>query len=103
MNCARGVWRNQSRPADLEIFILAAIALYKRGQFRQMNGMDFENPILWIVAAVVAVTVIVLFVAPRFSTAARLERRRRKSNARVVNKSNRPTVKFSVRTKDSGK
>ena len=65
--------------------------------------MDFENPVVWIVAAVAAVTVIILFVAPRFSTEARLERRRRKSNARIVSKSDRPTVKFSVRTKDSKK
>jgi hypothetical protein len=66
-----------------------------------MEAMDFENPIVWIVGAVIAVTVIVVFVAPRFSTEARLERRRRKSNARIVSKSNRPTVKFSVKTKES--
>ena len=65
--------------------------------------MDFENPIVWIGGGVVALTVIVLFVAPRFSTEARLERRRRKSNARIVSKSDRPTVKFSVRTKDPRK
>ena len=43
---------------------------------------------------------IIAFVAPRFSTAARLERRRRKSNARIVSKEKRPHIKFSVRTRD---
>ena len=68
-----------------------------------MKAMDFENPIVWIVGAVVAAMIVILFVAPRFSSEARLERRRRKSNARIVSKSDRPTVKFSVRTKDSNK
>ena len=66
-----------------------------------MKAMDFENPVVWMVAGVVALAIIILFIAPRFSTRARLERRRRKSNAPIVSKSNRPTVKFSVRTKDS--
>ena len=68
-----------------------------------MNAMDFENPIVWIVVGLIALMLIVLFVAPRFSAEARLERRRRKNNARIVSKSDRPTVKFSVRTKDSRK
>jgi hypothetical protein len=68
-----------------------------------MERMDFQNPVVWIVAAVVVVAIIVLFVAPHFSADARLERRRRKSNARLVSKSDRRTVKFSVRTKDSKK
>ena len=68
-----------------------------------MKAMDFENPIVWIVGAVVAATLVIIFVAPRFSSEARLERRRRKSNARIVSKSDRPTVKFSVHTKDPKK
>ena len=36
-----------------------------------------------------------------FSADAKLERRRRKNNAPISTKSNRPTVKFSVRTKKS--
>ena len=65
-----------------------------------MAVMDFQNPIVWIVAGLVLVAIILLFVVPRLSKEARLERRRRKSNARIVSKSQRPTVKFSVQTKD---
>ena len=65
-----------------------------------MAVMDFQNPIVWIVGGLVLVAVILLFVAPRLSKEARLERRRRKSNARIISKSQRPTVKFSVQTKD---
>lgn len=65
-----------------------------------MAVMDFQNPIVWIVAGLVLVAIILLFVVPRLSKEARLERRRRKSNARIVSKSQRPAVKFSVRTED---
>ncbi len=68
-----------------------------------MMAMDFQNPIVWGVGGVVLIAIILLFVVPHFTTAARLERRRRKSNARIVNKSDRRTVRFSVRTKDSKK
>jgi hypothetical protein len=64
--------------------------------------MDVRNPIVWAVGGLVMITAIVFIAAPYFSSKARLERRRRRSNARVVSKSNRPTVKFSVRTKDRG-
>ena len=65
-----------------------------------MTVMDFQNPIVWIVGGLVVIAIILLFVAPRLSREARLERRRRKSNARIVSKTQRPTVKFSVRTDD---
>ena len=68
-----------------------------------MMAMDFQNPVVWVIAGIALCIIIVLFVAPRFSAEARLERRRRKSNARIVSKSDRRTVKFSVRTKDSKK
>jgi uncharacterized membrane protein len=64
-----------------------------------MFAMDFENPMMWVVGLIV-VAVSIAIIAPRFSAQARLERRRRKSNARIVSKSDRPTVKFSVRTKN---
>jgi hypothetical protein len=60
--------------------------------------MDFHNPIVWIVGGLIVAGVVIVFIAPRFSAEARLERRRRKSNARIVSKEKRPTVKFSVRT-----
>jgi hypothetical protein len=65
-----------------------------------MALMDFENPIVWILGGLALIAIIILFVAPRLSKEARMERRRRKSNARIVSKSEKHTVKFSVRTKD---
>ena len=62
--------------------------------------MSFENPWVWIGSGLILFVIIVVILSPRFSTGARLERRRRKSNARIVSKSGKPTVKFSVRTKD---
>jgi hypothetical protein len=64
--------------------------------------MDLENPIVWIVVGVL-VLIGVAVIVPRLSAEARLGRRRRKNNARVVSKSQRPTVKFSVHTKDEKK
>ena len=61
--------------------------------------MDFEFSIVWILAGAVMVAIGGGALASYFSPHARAERRRRKNNARIVNKSNRPTVKFSVRTK----
>ena len=62
--------------------------------------MDFGNPVVWMIVGLVVTALVVVLVAPRFSSAARVERRRRKSNARIVSKSAKPTVKFSVHTKD---
>jgi hypothetical protein len=73
--------------------------LYKTPAPDSDHRMDFENPVVWIVAGLILLGVAVTFVAPRFSAEARLERRRRKNNARVINKSGRPAVKLSVRTK----
>ncbi|HTD65334.1 MAG TPA: hypothetical protein VK846_02235 [Candidatus Limnocylindria bacterium] len=65
--------------------------------------MDFGNPIVWIVVGLIVAALVTVIVAPRFSAEARLERRRRKNNARVISKSQRPTVKFSARTEKSKK
>lgn len=65
-----------------------------------MAVMDFENPIVWIFGGLALIVIVVLFVVPRLGKEARMERRRRKSNARIVSKSRQPSVKFSVRTKD---
>jgi hypothetical protein len=61
--------------------------------------MDLEISIVWIVVGAIVLAVVGGALASYFSPQARADRRRRKSNARIVNKSNRPTVKFSVRTK----
>jgi beta-lactamase regulating signal transducer with metallopeptidase domain len=62
--------------------------------------MNFENPLMWIVGGLMLFLILVVILAPRFSAQARLERRRRKNNARIVSRSAKPTVKFSVHTKD---
>lgn len=62
-------------------------------------AMDFEFSIVWILAGAIALAIVGGALAAYFSPNARAERRRRKNNGRIVNKSNRPTVKFSVRTK----
>jgi hypothetical protein len=65
-----------------------------------MLAVDFNNPVIWLVGGLVVLGIVIVCVAPRLSTKARLERRRRKSNARVVSKSNRPSVKLTARTKE---
>ena len=68
----------------------------------QMALMDWENPVVWIVVGVIALIALTI-IGPRFSAEARLGRRRRRSNARVVSKSRSPSVKFSVHTKEEKK
>ena len=75
-------------------------SLYKILPTPQINRMSFENPLAWMIGGLLLFVILVVVLAPRFSNDARLERRRRKSNARIVNKTGKPTVKFSVRTKD---
>jgi hypothetical protein len=62
-------------------------------------AMDFELSIVWILVGAIGLAIGGGALAAYFSPNARAERRRRKNNGRIVNKSNRPTVKFSVRTK----
>jgi hypothetical protein len=62
--------------------------------------MNFENPIVWMAAGVSALLIVAVLVRTFFSEEARIERRRRKSNARIVNKARRPAVKFSVKTEN---
>jgi hypothetical protein len=52
---------------------------------------------VWLVAGLIAVG-IVITLAFQLSPDARLRRRRRKSHSRIISKSGRPTVKFSVKT-----
>jgi peptidoglycan/LPS O-acetylase OafA/YrhL len=65
--------------------------------------MNFENPLVLVVCGIATVLIVALVFSRFFSEEARRERRRRKSNARVVSKSNRPTVRFSVNAKDERK
>ncbi|HMJ88515.1 MAG TPA: hypothetical protein VK530_01795 [Candidatus Acidoferrum sp.] len=65
--------------------------------------MNFENPIVWIAAGISALLIGVVVLKQFFSEEARIERRRRKSNARVVSNARRPAVKLSVKTKRKNK
>jgi hypothetical protein len=57
--------------------------------------MRGELLIFWLVGlAVLAIVAAAAFLSPD----ARLRRRRRKSNKRIVSRSNRPSVRFSVKT-----
>ena len=61
--------------------------------------MNSEISIVWVIIGAVVLAVAGGFFASYISPQAKADRRRRKSNAPVVSKSNRPAVKFSVRTK----
>ena len=61
--------------------------------------MDLEISIVWILVGAIGLAIAGGALATYFSPNARAERRRRKNNGRIVSKSDRPTVKFSVRTK----
>ena len=62
--------------------------------------MQIDHPIMWIAAGVSCTLIVVVVLKHYFSEEARIERRRRKSNARLISKARRPTVKFSVKTDD---
>jgi hypothetical protein len=61
--------------------------------------MDFKDPLLLAILGVAVLAVGYWVVTHFFSEEARWERRRRRSNTPITNKSNRPSVKLSVRTK----
>ncbi len=60
--------------------------------------MNFENPVVWIVAGVACLLILSVVLKHFFSEEARVERRRRKSNTRIVSIARKPTVRFSVKT-----
>ena len=59
---------------------------------RRMHG----DGLTWSLVGVAAV-VLLLTLLPRLSAGARLRRRLRKTHSRIVSKSERPSVKFSVK------
>lgn len=60
--------------------------------------MKLDNPVFLVVAGLAAALVVAVALNHFFSRDARIQRRKRKSNARVINKAHRPTVRFSVKT-----
>jgi hypothetical protein len=65
--------------------------------------MNFDNPMVWVIGGVAILLLLAALLKHFFSEEARIQRRKRKSNARVVSKSRRPTVKFSVNTDEKKK
>jgi hypothetical protein len=63
------------------------------------TAMNFENPFLLLVVGVAVAATGYWLATHFFSATARRERRRRRSNTPVINTSNRPSVKLSVRTR----
>ena len=61
--------------------------------------MSFIKPVLLTVSSLIVLVAIVALIAHFFSPEAKLERRRRRNNYRVISKSRRPMVKLSARTK----
>jgi len=61
--------------------------------------MNFRNPLVLAPVVLFVLVVMVGFAARFFAPEARLERRRRRNNYRVVSKAKRRTVSLSVRTK----
>lgn len=61
--------------------------------------MTFENPWFVILIGLAALLLAGWVWRGFFSTESRLERRRRRNNARIASNARRPMVKFSVRTK----
>jgi hypothetical protein len=61
--------------------------------------MNFDNPVVLAVASLIVLAAIAGILSHYFSTEARLERRRRRNNYRVVSKARRPVVTLNARTK----
>ena len=61
--------------------------------------MNFDNPFLLAAVGLIVLVAMFGFGAHYFSPEARLERRRRRNNSRVVSKTRRPMVTLSVKTK----
>ncbi len=60
--------------------------------------MNFENRIVLVVIGSVLLIFLAWSGVSYFSIEARVERRRRKNNARVINRAGRPMVKLSAKT-----
>jgi len=73
--------------------------LYNFQRRPKLPHMNFGNPV--VLAAIILIVLIGLvgISARYFTSDARLERRRRRNNYRVVSKSKRPIATLSVRTK----
>jgi len=77
------------------------LKLYTRAGFAVKHGMSLGELVVIVLGGCLLVIAGIKLTRNFFSESAKLERRRRRSNAPIVAKANRPMVKFSVRTKKS--
>jgi len=61
--------------------------------------MNLDNPFLLAAIGLIVLVALIGFAAHFFSPEARLERRRRRNNYRVISKTRRPMVTLNVRNK----
>ena len=61
--------------------------------------MNLDHPVVLGVASLVVLAAVTGILSHYFSSEARLERRRRRNNYRVVSKARRPVVTLNARTK----
>ena len=66
---------------------------------RYHQTMTHDNPVLLSAIGLIVLVALVGFGAHYFSPEARLERRRRRNNYRVISKARRPMVMLNVRDK----
>jgi hypothetical protein len=71
--------------------------LYKKRLTFANYGMNFDNPIVLAIAGLICLTAFGALFTTYFSTEARMERKRRRNNGKIVNQARRPTVKFSAK------
>jgi hypothetical protein len=77
--------------------------LYTGGRFALNGRMSLGEQVVIILGSVLLVLAGIRLVRNFFSADAKRERRRRRSNTPIASRSNRPMVKFSVRTKKDRK
>ena len=61
--------------------------------------MSFGSPVLLAAIGLLVLVVVIGWAAHFFTSEARLERRRRRNNYRVISKAKRPIVTLNARTK----
>ena len=78
---------------------MKGLGLYKTERPHYHQRMNFDSPLLLAAIGLIVLVVVLAFGAHCFSPEARLERRRRRNNYRVISKSRRPMVTLNVRNK----
>jgi hypothetical protein len=73
--------------------------LYNPAPAPKIAVMSFSSPVLLAAIGLIGLVVLVGVTAHFFSPEAKLERRRRRNNYRVISKAKRPIVTLNARTK----